>query len=136
MLDFKNTNQIENIFKLNNFDSINLEKFNALIMGDIHFGFSLLELFKQQIFNYLNDLNDSFNNHYDNNRFIFQTIHAIKGAALSISADKIVEISKNIERKINDNITLTANDFITLNQEMQKLLEYITALEVIFNHNK
>ncbi len=119
-----------NMITLENSNAINIEKFITIIQGDIDLGLSLLMLFKQQAYEYLANLHYAVALKDTNPHIMFEAIHAIKGASLSIAADKVSNLSAILEKQIHTKQMITPENFDTLIQETQKLLNHIIAIEM------
>ncbi len=118
-----------NILNLNDSHVINIEKFMLIIRNDIDLGLSLLTLFKQQAYEHLDNLKYALTLYPENSNPLFEITHAIKGASLSIAADKITDLSRMIEQKIHNKETVTPDNYNSLIHETKELLNYITMIE-------
>jgi HPt (histidine-containing phosphotransfer) domain-containing protein len=121
--------KIKNMLELNHSNAINIEKFMTIIRGDIKLGLSLLALFKQQSYEYLDNLQYALANSDKNSQKLFEAAHAIKGASLSIAAEKITLLATNIENQIRDKQTIEPDNYHQLVNATQELLNYITMIE-------
>ncbi|MFT6072541.1 MAG: hypothetical protein ACJARD_000082 [Alphaproteobacteria bacterium] len=119
----------QNILSLDSHNAVDLDKFNHIIRGDIDLGLSLLMLFKKQAFEYLNDLNYAFSHNTQDNKPLLEAIHALKGASLSVAADKVTTQSQIIEEKMRAKINIDQSDYDNIAGAIQELLNYITAIE-------
>lgn len=122
-----NQNQI---FSIKGVNSINLDKFNTIIRGDLNLGFSLLNLFKKVSSEYIENITQSYNAENQDLEKLFSAIHALKSAALTIAADDLVSETLKIEQEITNNKRILESDYHNLLEEAQSLLHYISAVEV------
>lgn len=122
--------KITNMITLENSDAINIAKFITIIRGDIDLGVSLLLLFKQQAYEYLETLRYAITVTDKEPHKLFEAAHAIKGAALSVAADKISSLSETLEKQIITKQMVHRQDFDDLIQATQELLNHITMIEM------
>ena len=125
-----NSQKIEEIFLLEDFNDINIEKFRNIIRGNIDLGLSLLFLFKEQSHEYLRNLEKALKISHENPKQLLEATHAIKGASLTIAADKVSTIASKIEAEIRDTNKFYADDYDKLIELSQNLLNYIIAIEL------
>ena len=121
--------QIRNIFELHNSNAINIEKFITIIRGDVDLGLSMLALFKQQSYEYLDSLHYALAISDKDPQKLFEAAHALKGASLSIAAEKITLLSTHIENQIRHKHIIDHNNYHQLVNATQELLNYITTIQ-------
>ena len=106
-----------------------MEKFIKITQNNIDLGLSLLSLFKQQAYEHLDNLHCELAINHTASHQLFEVTHAIKGASLSIAAEKVSDLSTIIEHQIRDNIQIDHKHYYHLIEATQELLYYITAIE-------
>lgn len=102
-----------------------LEDFFKITAGNVLLARELLFLFKQQFHNHLEDWQKA----QDAGAKI-HLIHAIKGAARCIAAQKLANLSHEIENQLRSQQNPTAEENELLHAYCMELLRYISHLEL------
>jgi HPt (histidine-containing phosphotransfer) domain-containing protein len=129
----KNISDLIATLTINHSHAINIEKFIQIIRGDIDLGLALLTLFKQQAYEYLNNLEYALTVSDKDTHKLFEAAHAIKGASLSIAADEVRDLSAMIEKQVQHNHIIDHASYHQLVKAIQELLHYITAVETRYD---